>query len=207
MKNVLNISLVFALAFAFSTSTYAQSADYKSNVYLGAGFSAIGGFVDAFGTALGGTGSSTSKSLPALQVNYDYGVTNWLSVGAGISYQNFSIDVEDYTFFDDSLNLTTESFGVNANRLVAGARIMFHYANDGKIDLYSGLRLNYKTMKVTSTGTDTNLSLDAFEVALPFGVQIVAFGARFYVTDNIGLSAELAIGAPHFLSLGANYRM
>lgn len=207
MKNVFKISLILTLFLAFTTSTFAQNEDYKSNIYVGAGFSAIGGIVTAFGDALAGTGTNTSKSLPAIQVNYDYGVTKRISVGAGISYQSFSIDVENYTFLDDSLNLVTESFGVSANRFVAGARLMFHYANDDKIDLYSGVRLNYKTMNVSTTSTDDALNLDAFNVALPFGVQVVAIGARFYVTDNIGLSAELAIGAPHFLSVGANYRM
>jgi hypothetical protein len=206
MKNGLKISLVVILALSLTTSTYAQNEDFKSNIYLGAGFSVVGGLVDAFGQTLGVTELVETKSLPAIQVNYDYGVTKWLSVGAGVSYQSFSIDVSGYEFFNDSL-IVTEDFSVDANRLVAGARIMFHYANDDKLDLYSGIRLNYKTMSISTTSSDPFLDLTDFDVILPFGVQIVPFAARYYVTDNIGISIETAIGAPHFFSVGANYRM
>ena len=34
----------------------------------------------------------------------------------------------------------------------------------------------------------------------------LALGWRYYITENIGLSAEAALGKPHFLSIGANYR-
>jgi hypothetical protein len=37
-------------------------------------------------------------------------------------------------------------------------------------------------------------------------VQLIAFGLRGYLTENIGLNGELALGSPYFASVGINFR-
>lgn len=209
MKKALLLSCAVALLFAFApnNSLSAQNGDYKQNIYVGAGFSLVGGLFDALGGT--GTESFSTTSLPAIQLNYDYALTPKLSAGAAFSYQGFGFDVTDYTFLDDSLNLTTESFSGNVNRTNIAARVLFHYGNNEKLDMYSGVRLgmtNWKTSSESTSGAVSDFFGDGFS-GWSFAPQLIAFGLRYYVTDNIGLSFESTLGAPHFLSAGVNYRL
>ncbi|MEM6696926.1 MAG: hypothetical protein AAF599_00920, partial [Bacteroidota bacterium] len=45
-----------------------------------------------------------------------------------------------------------------------------------------------------------------FAGIVPTG-QIIPFALRAYLSENLGLSFELGIGAPHAIALGVNYRM
>lgn len=206
MKKVL-LHCAFALVFTLSTNSLsAQNGDYKSNIYAGAGFSLLGGLFDSLVPVTTGTG--TTKSLPAIQLNYDYALTPKISAGLGFSYQGFSTDVSDYTYLNDSFNLVTEDFSATLKRTNVALRIMFHYGNAEKLDMYSGVRLGMTgwNTKTESSDPNNNLFGDAYN-GWNIALQVVPFALRYYVTDNIGLSLETAIGAPHFLSIGANYRL
>lgn len=206
MKKVL-LLCAFALVFTLNTNSLsAQNGDYKSNIYVGAGFSLVGGLFDAVGS--GSTGEVTTKSLPAIQLNYDYALTSKISAGLGFSYQGFSADVANYTFLNDSFDIVTENFSATLRRTNVALRVMFHYGNAEKLDMYSGIRLGMTgwSSKIDSSDPNNDFFGDAFS-GWGFAPQVVPFGMRFYVTDNIGLSLETAIGAPHFLSVGANYRL
>jgi hypothetical protein len=209
MKKTLLLTCALALVFAFAptNSVSAQNGDYKQNIYAGAGFSLVGGLFDALGSDT--SGAFTTSSLPAIQFNYDYALTPKISVGAAFSYQAFGFDVMDYTFVDASQNSVTEDFSANLRRTNLALRIMFHYGNSEKLDMYSGVRLGMTGWNISSEST-TGAASDFFDGSYNgwgFAPQVIPFGLRFYVTNNIGLSLESAIGAPHFLSIGANYRL
>jgi hypothetical protein len=40
-----------------------------------------------------------------------------------------------------------------------------------------------------------------------FAPQLVLFGFRGYLVENFGLNFELAIGAPHYASMGLVYKI
>ena len=74
--------------------------------------------------------------------------------------------------------------------------------------MYSGVRVGMTNWVGKSDSSDSSNDFfgDDFS-GWSFAPQLIAFGMRYYVTDNIGLSFETAVGAPHFLSVGANYRL
>lgn len=188
---------IVAVATLFSFGVFAQNDTYKSTVSANVGFSLVGGLMEAISTAEG----VDNSSLPALQLNYDFGVAKWFSVGAAFSYQKMGIKYSSW-------EMEPADFSVNINRTNIAARFLFHYANSGVMDLYSGLRVGY-----TMWGTNAKDAPSSFdpenELDIKGGTiapQLVLFGLRGYVTDNIGLSTEIAIGAPHFFTLGVNYR-
>lgn len=208
MKKTLLLICAIALVFAFApnNSLSAQNGDYKQNIYVGAGFSLAGAVFNVLDNA---TGSSSNTSLPAIQLTYDYALTPKVSAGLGFSYQGFGFDVTDFTFFDDNGMAVTESFSADLRRTNVAARVLFHYGKNEKLDMYSGVRVG-----MTNWGISTDDSSDAVDEFFDggfngwsFAPQLVAFGLRYYVTDNIGLSFESTVGAPHFLSVGANYRL
>jgi len=55
----------------------------------------------------------------------------------------------------------------------------------------------------SATGTG---DVTSFSEVVVFAPQLVLFGAQGYFTDNIGANFELSVGAPHFFSIGLNYR-
>lgn len=208
MKKALLLTCAIALVFALapSNSLSAQNGDYKQNIYVGAGFSLAGALFSALDAAGGG---SDNTSLPAIQLNYDYALTPKVSAGIAFSYQGFGFDVSDYLFVDADGNLITESFSADLARTNIAARVLFHYGKNEKLDMYSGVRVgmtNWNLSTESTSGAASDFFGDTFN-GWSFAPQLVAFGLRYYVTDNIGLSFESTVGAPHFLSVGANYRL
>lgn len=198
MKKVFLISITLIISFGL----FAQNADYRSTVSANVGFSLVGALFE-------GIGSSTSEnvdaySLPAMQLNYDYGLNNWFSIGGAFSYQMMGIDVKGYSFEQDGTT-KTEDYETKVSRLNVAARFLAHYANKGRFDLYSGLRLGYDIWSSSTTSSDPEYDAEYFGAGT-FAFQVVIFGMRGYVTDNIGIGTEIAIGSPHLATIGATYR-
>ncbi len=205
MKDVLKLSFAIALIFSMSLSSFAQSQDHKSNIYVGTGFSLLGGTINTAAKLLNAEGNISAT--PALQATFDYNVYEWLSIGGGISFQEASGQIVDYSFTIPVLDtVITESFGVDVSRLVIGIRALAHYNVGERIDLYSGIRINYKSINISSTSTNPIFDRDLLNIP-NVGVQIIGIGVRYFVTENIGLSAETGFGGPHFLNVGLNFRM
>lgn len=202
--------LKFTLALAFLAGTAhlatAQSPEHMHNVYLGAGFSLVGGLFDL---GSGGDTINTSSS-PALQLNYDYGVSKVVSIGFSFSTQRFGIDVNDFQYEDPNTNMmTTSSFDGSINRTNLAARVLFHYGNKGKLDMYSGIRLGMTRWGANIDFEDEDFVENELGVSpgfWAFAPQLIPFALRYYPAANVGISFETAIGSPHLFSTGLNYR-
>jgi hypothetical protein len=68
------------------------------------------------------------------------------------------------------------------------------------------LRLGYTNWNVSSTSTDPDYDPNSVFTGGGFAPQVILFGFRGYFTENIGLNSELTVGAPHYFSIGLNYR-
>lgn len=222
MKNKL---LIVLIAFVVVLNANAQSDNYPNTVSLDIGFSLVGGIVDLLDSdnfSLGDVdnipdvsdlrGSIEGSSNPAFQVAYDRSLTNWFSVGLGLSFQQMDLSLNDVSYFDEEenqeVNIGTGSLDIN--RVNVGIRALFHYGNKGKMDLYSGIRLGLTSWGLNVSSADANFEQEVEDFSL-FGVnpavQIIPFALRGYLTENIGLNFEFAVGAPHFFALGLNYRL
>lgn len=208
MKKTLLLTCIIALVFALipNNSLSAQNGDYKQNIYVGTGFSLVGAGFRLLNVV---EGNSDNSFLPAIQLTYDYALTPKISAGLGFSYQSFGFDIENYPFTDENGNIIVENFTADLARTNIAGRVLFHYSKNEKLDMYSGIRIglsHWKTSTESTSGVVEDFLEDSFE-GWGFAPQLVAFGLRYYVTDNIGLSFESTIGEPHFLSIGANYRL
>jgi opacity protein-like surface antigen len=171
-------------------------------------------------TFTGGKATAT----PTIQGAYDFALADWFSVGLAASYNNTKIDFTNITY--------KGKVAGDANATVArtslAARALFHYGNKGRWDLYSGVRIG-AGIWYAKVGADINDELltdliGSFDTFVPsfltdrlsgqnvrtgfvlFQAQIIPLGARYYITDNIGVHAELGVGAPYYATIGANYR-
>ncbi len=185
------ITLASLLFFSVS-GIFAQ--DYKSTISADAGVSMVGRFINLVVNLDTIRGYSAT---PALQLSYDYMVTDFLSAGGAVSFQQFKFSGTDGTFALRRINFA--------------ARALFHYGKSDKLDMYSGVRLGMTNWAYKIDITSDDPTLQALQgngkfSGLGFAPQLIAFGIRGYFTDNIGANIEFAVGAPYYMAGGINYR-
>jgi len=217
--------LLFPCAFC----AFSQNEDYKHVISVQSGASLFSPFR---GTITGSQNSSDTtvsfssgkaSNFPQLNIAYDYGVNPWFSIGGAVSYNKVSMDLKDVKY-NKTENLGDVTLGVS--RVTIGARALFHYGNANRIDMYSGVRLGIGIWGVTASSNSVDKRLDdVFKEAGGGGiwrtllgnklgggfampqVQLIAFGLRGYLTENLGINGELSVGSPYFASIGINYRI
>lgn len=194
---------ILLLSAVFSFNAFSQNEDYKSTICVNAGFSLVGALLDASNTVTSmDTEDPKSSSLPAIQLTYDYGLAKWFSMGAAFSYQKMSSDV--YTY--DGTN--TYTYTDDIKRMNFAVRMLFHYANSGRVDLYSGLRFGMTNWSFSSDNPDSSYDVgDYWDLNNNFAPQVILFGIRGYFTEHLGMNSEICVGAPHYFSIGLNYRL
>ena len=205
MKKLNLLALVLVtLCFLFTADSNAQRQG-QSVVGVSVGQSLVGGLINSAGDALDGNGSVDASNNPVFQVTYDYGLADKFSIGAAFAIQRFKLDYSDYSFTDLDGMMQTVNFDAASSRTSFAVRPLFHYGNGDKLDMYSGLRVQYVLWSGSNDSPDPNFEVDTFSGGR-FGVGLVLFGFRYYVTDMIGLSGEIQIGAPYVSAFGVSAR-
>lgn len=163
--------LACSMTMAFVTKSSAQVFE-KGNSLIGVQVGLLSTFQS----------SGLSSSLPPLSLTYEYGVTDKISVGGFFGYSTAS-----QTLFG-----TDE---IKYNYTLFGARGSYHFLPDNeKFDWYVGGLLGYNKVSVSMSTSDPAtvlLSSSASASAVLFGVYA---GGKYYITENIGLQAELGYG-------------
>lgn len=208
--------LVFTLAFGlFALAGQAQNAEYRNTVSGHVGFNSwqlIALLDNAFESADSVVGVSLTAT-PTFALGYDRALNNWFTLGGSVTYNQARFKADEITA---TINEKTYNGSVDLGfrRTNVGVRAMFHYANNGRIDVYSGARLGVNivrsSVKIDSDGfsdddvVDALTSFKASSVRPSF--QIVPIGFRGYVTPNLGIGFETAIGVTYIVSANVNYR-
>jgi hypothetical protein len=192
-------------------SMNAQNMDYRSTISVNAGLNAISLFPGLVNSASDETGVKLSAT-PSFQVSYDFALAKWFSLGAAGSFNTVKSTGTGFSYTDTETGKTgVGNYDYKGTRMTFAVRALFHYGNSDKLDMYSGLRVGIKRWNNTLTATGT-----LKDVLTPNGVwpslnglnaQVIPFGLRYYVTNNLGLGFETAFGAPYFAALQVNYRL
>lgn len=147
------------------------------------------------------------KQSPALQLSGDYYVSPLFSFGAAISYQQFTLDFNKWKYLNEVTNITEiVDFRTKVTRTQIGARALLHYYNKKKLDMFSGIRFGPTIWEATTNSPDPKYEALGSLKGGSFAFQLIYFGLRGYLTDNIGLNFELAVGSPYYASAGVNCR-
>ncbi|MGB0863416.1 MAG: outer membrane beta-barrel protein [Saprospiraceae bacterium] len=191
------IFVVLLLISIATGKTMAQSFDHSHNIYAGGGISATQLLFRVVENIIPDTANLTTNTTAAYQLTYDYALLDWLSVGGGFSTQSFELQFDQYGAFNHTATL---------RRTNLGARLLLHFHRDA-FDFYSGIRIGFSSWSVNSDiENDAFSALNSFDTFL-FSGQLIPLGIRGYLTENIGVSFETGVGAPHFLNFGLNYRL
>jgi len=198
------ILLTICCFLATTLTINAQNDEYKSVASASVGYSLTGALINLFETANPAADVSV-KSIPTLQVTYDYSIQKFFSVGIAAGYQRFGFDISDYEYINDLGANVNESFSADYSRFNLAIRPLFHYANDDKLDMYSGLRIGFLNNSVNSDSADEDFDLGN-NSGTRLSVGVTAYGFRYYFTDNIGAGIEINIGAPYISCFNVNAR-
>lgn len=208
MKKILFVLMAFV-----ALNVNAQNEDYRSTASITVGpngFQLLSGLLNAASDSLGTSDDFSTYATASYGVTYDYAIKNWFSVGGQVSYNGFGLSASNMSITKEDGTVYTGSVDASGARIVLGARALFHYANSGRLDLYSGIRLGGS---IWTGSVDATEDLNVEDVISGVsgtgfrpGVSFIPFGLRGYVTDNIGLGFETHVGAPYWGCFQVNYR-
>ena len=208
MQKFLNTLILIAFV-GLSIPVIGQNADFKSNISLSYNYTFTGDLLnDAIDILEQDDNSASKASFPSVQFAYDFGVEKYLSIGIAASYEDIGIEVTGNEYFDEMGNLQIENFRASYTRFSVALRPLLHYANNDKLDMYSGLRIQYFNGKFNEDSGDTSIDEDylGFNSRNKVGVAITVFGIRYFFIDNLGLGWEFNIGRPYVTNLNLNIR-
>lgn len=124
------------------------------------------------------SGDGFEAGLPPIEASYEYMLKEKISVGgfAGFSTAEFRA-----TGFD---------FGYDYTYILVGVLGNYHFTNSDKFNAYAGIKLGYTNVSVKEVGTAGN-GFVADGSGILYGGQL---GARYWVSESIGINAELGYG-------------
>ncbi len=145
-------------------------------------------------------------SIPTIQVSSEYYFGKVFSLGFAAATQYHNVYISDFEYRIDTIDYNMDvAFGFRRNNF--GIITHFSYLNKEKINIYSGVRLGFSQYKFSVSNLNNTIisNLNLFDFVWLSG-QVTLIGVRAYILDNIGINSELSIGAPYFITLGAQYR-
>ncbi len=206
--------ILFAIFTAMSAT--AQNAEYANSISVNAGLNVL----QFSGLALrlipaNVRDNVTLTNSASFGIAYDRAINDRFSVGGSLHFNKGTATFQDAFQFNNQTVSGLIKGGYT--RVPIMIRGLVHYGKNEKLDMYSGLGLGASIWKakISANGslqtniTDKDLSKNLYGVptgtALPTA-QLIAFGARYFPTPNLGIGGELAIGTPYYLALNISYR-
>jgi hypothetical protein len=209
MKKSFLIAVAACIFTAVAIPNQASAQKYQGQIVptVGVGYSITGLLLGSLSTTLNALGTKSTKT-PVLIGGADFGVSDRFSIGLIYTYQGVSVKYNSYTAGTDTAGnviTVTGDFTDRLTRQSIGLRPLIHFGDIDDLDIYAGARFSYVFWNYNSDRTDVNVD-DIFDLfGSPIKPQAI-FGMRYFVTENIGLGTEFALGATYFMSIGINAR-
>ncbi len=138
-------------------------------------------------------------SLGPLGLRFEYMLSDKVGIGLDAGYVNTWLE---YNEKDVSTN-TIYNYKISAPKVHALFKMNFHFSQSDKLDAFAGFGVGYRNRQFKLETNDPTESID-FDSFIPVGLRL-NIGVRYFLTDNIGLGAEMGLGGP-LLSFGVSAR-
>jgi len=209
MKYTFTILLLLILKCTFSQGSQ-KGRQYFS---IGIGESAIFNNIlenqisDAKSKTPGILGKFYFKSTPSIFGKFEKSLDNKLNVGVVVGYRKTTItQVIDYYVVDSTYKMPTWWGGYQYNykqitkensytytNLSLGIRMNYYFIEDKKIDPYIGMAAGFRLVSFNQDIIyPTNSNILTFETRFPIYLA-ATIGARYFITNGIGIYAELGL--------------
>ncbi len=169
----------------------------QSTVSLGYGFGNIWKKLFKITSAFSGGSYKTSSTGP-YSITYEYGVTDKISVGLAVAYSQIKGVYTDPS--DPDENYTDKL--TNTSAILRGN---YHFGSSAKFDPYIGLGLGYYNFKYETKYKDGTNTGNVFAIPGSFGFN-GQLGAKYYITDQFGLFAEVGYVVGGIGQIGVNFK-
>lgn len=207
-----NIVLSALFALGFLSAAQAQNEQYRHTISAAAGLNAfqIIALADNFGDNQNAQNASITAT-GSYGLTYDYGFKNWFSLGGALSYNNLKASASQIDVLKDDGTTYSGPVDLTVARTNIALRPLFHYGNKGRIDMYSGLRVGVSIWSGSIEAGPGLLPEDVIDSArgtgAAVGLQLIPFGLRGYLNENLAIGFETGFGAPHYAAFQVSYRM
>ncbi len=134
------------------------------------------------------------KALPPINLVFEYASNDYTAIGASIEY--FSFKFNDAYKLHDTIS---KSFKSNGSQLAFKARLVRYFRASPKLNLYGFLNGGIKFASITMSESLDEMEKSSFSYGAYFQLKRntvfpvvfeVGLGAKFLVTNKIGLSLE-----------------
>jgi hypothetical protein len=207
------LSTMFLTIF-LAQSASAQNEDYRHVVSVNAGLNIFQVLGAAQFVPLNDVQFSNAKGYgsPTFQFSYDYGFKKWFSLGFAFANNRFGAKYSNLVIANETIG----DLNMKYTRNTFTSRVLFHYGNHDRLDMYSGLRLGVSLWNSKPSKDITDAQATALFESGGIGsargkgvlphVGMTLFGLRYYVTENLGIGFESNIGS-YLASAQVNYRL
>ncbi len=176
----------------------------------------------------GGTGSGNPS--PAIELNYEYGITRQFGIGAFVSYyrvdaqQDLSLDdIFGSDLLDDPVCLAecllglpiggcdcqTGSIKERTNVFTLAGKLTYHFQMLDKLDTYTAFTAGYsfnRRKTITEDVAQGILNEIGLETEVPTIIYYAAGGAKYYFKENWAAYGEVGFSNVHLIRLGITKR-
>jgi hypothetical protein len=170
------------------TNNLSAQAFEQGNIIITAGYG-----VPNFGKAILTTVDESvytnydAKGFGPLHFRAEYAVGDRFGIGLNVNFNTFGAE---WNYVDPSNDVYTYTEKITAINFIPHFKLHWLEDND-HLDLYSGFGIGYSIFNYSRESNDPNdVFLDDWNSPLAIGVDITAFGVRYYFTENIGAYVE-----------------
>lgn len=218
-------TITFLIAFFLTNSVFSQNNEDKKKpdkqnkvnkeMYVGfqLGISMVGilnkGLSESEDSILGFY-KYFGKSSPVIGITADAFVSKKITIGVNFSFQNLKMDIDSWQYaINDYSYSTSYNNKANLNRIYIGGKILYHFVNNSRADLYSGLRFGIIKWNMKLDNSSPELREQIFTDKIFFNrpaLALIPIGTRIKFNDKLAFNTELTLGAPNFISAGLTYK-
>lgn len=133
----------------------------------------------------------STQSLGPVGIRGEYLLSDKFGIGLDIMYTGNSIEWTEEDFFTPG---TYYNYKVSINRPRIIPRFNFHFSDNDNLDLYGVLGIGYNGVKYSFETNDPDFIEESAKSLIPIAFRL-GFGARYFFNENMGICAELGLGA------------
>ncbi len=144
------------------------------------------------GIGFGLSGIYGDAQMPPISVGFQYGLEDKISVGGIVGFSTSSYGYEDWKW--------------DYTYIIIGARGEYHFLEpSNKLDAYAGITAGYNIASVSEPDGYKNY-WGGYEAESSYFIYGVHVGARYAVSDKIGIFGELGYGIG-YRTVGATFKL
>ena len=209
MKRVLTLvgaALVASLSFNNTAVAQVEQGNIIIDPYIGVPTSNL-----LWGSLTGNEDFSTVGPPVSFGGRVEFMAADNFGVGLDINYviTGYQYTETDYFYDDETDEYSDANFKYSAKKLRAMLRLNYHFVQTDQLDAYFGVGAGYRNVKRTAAYEYDGLIEDdeasTSVTLIPVSFRL-AFGGRYYFTDNIGANLELGLGGGSPIQLGVSFK-